>query len=90
MAQIGAAPFIPVSEAAVTAAEKTKAVKDGIDKLSELMPIFMKALDELTALHPFIGGALIRYYMSLQSKRESSYRPGVQDGVHPGAKSSRQ
>jgi hypothetical protein len=57
--QIGAAPFIPILKATVTAVEKTKAVKDGIDKFSERMPILMKALDELAALHPFIGGALI-------------------------------
>ena len=31
---------------------------DGIDKFSEGMPILMKALDELKAIHPFIGGEL--------------------------------
>jgi hypothetical protein len=36
-----------------------KAIKEGIAKLSEGMPIFMNALDELKSLHPFIGGALI-------------------------------
>jgi len=36
-----------------------KAMKEGIAKLSEGMPIFMNALDELKAVHPFIGGALI-------------------------------
>jgi hypothetical protein len=33
-------------------------MKEGIGKLSEGMPIFMNALDELKAVHPFIGGAL--------------------------------
>jgi hypothetical protein len=35
-------------------------IKDGINKFSEGMPILMNALDELKALHPFIGGALNR------------------------------
>ena len=53
---------MPVFKATIAAAEKTdiaKAVKDGIDKFSEGIPILMNALDELTALHPFVGGALI-------------------------------
>jgi len=49
-------------KATVVAAGQTdlgKAMKEGIAKLSEGMPIFMNALDELKAVHPFIGGALI-------------------------------
>jgi hypothetical protein len=36
-----------------------KAIKDRIDKFSEGMPVLLNALDELKALHPFIGGELI-------------------------------
>ncbi|KAF8497394.1 hypothetical protein F5888DRAFT_1906711 [Russula emetica] len=59
--QISAAPYIPFFKATVIAAEKTKAVKDGIDKFTEYMPILMKALDELTALHPFIGVVVLAF-----------------------------
>jgi len=61
--QENAAPFIPIIKATVAGAEQTqtaKAIKERIDKFSESMPIFMKALDELRSLHPFIGGELIR------------------------------
>jgi hypothetical protein len=34
-------------------------MKDGIDKFSQGMPLLMSALDELKAVHPFIGGELI-------------------------------
>ncbi len=34
-------------------------MKDGIDMFSDGIPILMKALDELTALHPLVGGELI-------------------------------
>jgi hypothetical protein len=57
-----AAPLLPVIKATVVAAGQTdlgNAIKEGISKLSEGMPIFMNALDELKAIHPFIGGALI-------------------------------
>jgi hypothetical protein len=60
--QCNATPFIPIVKATVTAAEQShigKAIKDGIDKFSEGMPILMSALDEVKALHPFIGGELI-------------------------------
>ena len=33
-----------------------KAVKEGIDHFFDGMPVFMKALDEVKSLHPFIGG----------------------------------
>jgi hypothetical protein len=35
-------------------------MKDGIDLFSEGIPILMNALDELTALHPFIASELIQ------------------------------
>jgi len=56
-----AAPFIPIINAAVTAVQQTdlgKTIKEGLDIFSEGMPLFMNALDELKALHPFIGGEL--------------------------------
>lgn len=46
----------------VAAVEQTdigKAVKDGIDKFADGVPVFIKALDELKSLHPFIGGEYI-------------------------------
>jgi hypothetical protein len=58
-----AQPFIPVITATVVTAAQSdvgKAIKHGIDKFSEGMPILMKALDELKAVHPFIGGELIQ------------------------------
>jgi len=58
-----AAPYVPIIKATAAGAEQTeiaKAIKERIDKFSESMPIFMKALDELRSLHPFIGGELIR------------------------------
>lgn len=57
-----AQPFIPVITATVVTAAQTdigKTVLHKIDKFSEGMPILMKALDELKAIHPFIGGELI-------------------------------
>jgi hypothetical protein len=61
--QKNAAPFMPTIEATVAGAEQTataKAIKERIDKFSESMPIFMKALDELKSLHPFLRGELIQ------------------------------
>jgi hypothetical protein len=46
-------------KATVAAVEQTdvvKAIKDGIDKFAEGMPVLMNALDELKTIHPFIGG----------------------------------
>ena len=46
-------------KATVAAVEQTdvgKAIKDGINMFSEGMPVLMNALDELKAIHPFIGG----------------------------------
>jgi hypothetical protein len=53
--------FTPLVEAAFGALEQSdtgRAIKEGIDKFLEGMPIFMHALDEVAALHPFIGGML--------------------------------
>ncbi|KAI9448651.1 hypothetical protein F5148DRAFT_1153428 [Russula earlei] len=62
--QDNAAPFMPIITATVLAAQQTdvaKAVKEGIDKLAEGMPVFMKALDELKSLHPAIGGESVQW-----------------------------
>jgi hypothetical protein len=61
--KIDAAPFTPIVKATVAVVEQSdigEAIKERIDKFSEGMPIFMKALDELKSLHPFIGGELIQ------------------------------
>jgi hypothetical protein len=53
--------FTPLVEAAFGAFEESDtglALKEGIDKFLEGMPIFMHALDEVAGLHPFIGGML--------------------------------
>lgn len=55
-------PFIPIVNATVTATMQTdvgKAIKDGINKFSEGMPVLMNALDQVKSLHPFIGGAFV-------------------------------
>jgi len=55
-------PFKPIIDATVAAVQQTdiaKAIKDGINKFSEGMPVLMRALDELKSLHPFIGGVLV-------------------------------
>ena len=54
-----ATPFLPVVKATVAVVENSdfgKAMKEGIDKFSEGIPVFMKALDELKGVHPFLGG----------------------------------
>ena len=61
--QSSAAPFIPVIKATVAVAAQSdigKAIKDRIDNFSEGMPVLMRALDELKAVHPFIGGGSIQ------------------------------
>lgn len=58
-AQSEAAPFTPLIPAAANAVRHTdigKAVAEGIEHFSDGMPILMHALDEVKALHPFIGG----------------------------------
>jgi hypothetical protein len=57
-----AEPFNSAIKATIAAAQQSdmgKAIKEGIDKFSESMPIVMKVLDQLKSLHPFIGGELI-------------------------------
>jgi len=59
------APFQPFIEGAVDDIEKTsigKVVKEGIEKFFDDMPGFMKALDAVAKLHPFIGGTSILLY----------------------------
>ena len=54
-----ATPLLSVMKATVAVVENSDfgmAMKEGIDKFSEGMPIFMKALDELKGVHPFLGG----------------------------------
>jgi hypothetical protein len=58
-AQSEAAPFTPFITTTASAVGRTdigKAVKEGIDHFFDGMPILMHALDEVKALHPFIGG----------------------------------
>jgi hypothetical protein len=46
-------------KATVAVVEQTdvgQAIKDGINTFSEGMPVLMNILDELKAIHPFIGG----------------------------------
>ena len=65
--------MIPIIQAGVAAAQNTdigKAIREGIDKFSEGMPVLMNALDELKAVHPFIGGEFIL------ADLESSGAPG--------------
>ena len=55
-------PFTPIIGATVAVAQQSdigKAIKDGINKFSEGMPVLMRALDELKSLHPFIGGVFV-------------------------------
>jgi hypothetical protein len=62
-------PFISVIKATVAVAEQTdfhKAMKDEIDKFLEDIPLLMNALDELKALHPFIVGESILWYMYME------------------------
>ena len=61
------------------------AINDGIDKLSEGMPILMRALDELKSLHPFIGGVFVPSYTCMLSNTKSSRYVGIQDCVRIGA-----
>jgi hypothetical protein len=51
-------PVIAATVSAVAQSDIGKKIKDGIDKFSEGMPVLMNALDELKAVHPFIGGEL--------------------------------
>jgi hypothetical protein len=56
MVQSNSTPFNPVMKVAVAVAEQSdfgKAMKEGINKFSEGIPVLMNALDELKGLHPF-------------------------------------
>lgn len=56
---------MPVIKATVTAAEQTdfgKVMKDKIDTFSKGIPVLVNALDELKALHPFVGGVSVLLY----------------------------
>jgi hypothetical protein len=50
--------MITATLSAVAQSDIGKKIIDRIDKFSEGMPVLMKALDELKAVHPFIGGEL--------------------------------
>ena len=70
-AQSDVAPFqpLPLIMAVKGAVEQTdlgKAVKEGIDRFFEGMPIFMGALDAVADLHPFIGGASISFQVCMR------------------------
>jgi hypothetical protein len=83
-------PVITATVSAVAHTDIGKKIKDGIDQFSEGMPVLLNALDELKAVHPFIGGELIQELASMQIDREGSCCSGIQDGLHTGAKASRQ
>ena len=57
-------PLVVATVSAVAQSDIGKKIKDGINKFSEGMPIFMNALDELKAVHPFIGGELTQRHAS--------------------------
>ena len=66
------------------------AIKDGINKLSEGIPILMRTLDELKSLHPFIGGVFVPSYTCMLSNTKSSHCVGIQDCLRIGAQSLRE
>ncbi|KAI9459301.1 hypothetical protein F5148DRAFT_1319736 [Russula earlei] len=77
VAQKTAAPFIPIAQATAAAIQQTdmaKAIKEGIDKFAEGMPLFMNALDELKNLHPFVGVVVLAFktVYTLQQKRRDN------------------
>ncbi|KAI0056627.1 hypothetical protein BV25DRAFT_1864510 [Artomyces pyxidatus] len=51
-----------------------KAVQEGIDQFFEGMPVFMKALDAVAELHPFIGAAVMAFktVYTLELKRRDN------------------
>jgi len=53
-------PVITATVAAAAQSDIAKAIKERIDKFSEGIPVLMNALDELKAIHPFIGGKSIQ------------------------------
>ncbi|KAI9438361.1 hypothetical protein H4582DRAFT_257215 [Lactarius indigo] len=76
-AQSNAAPFTPLITAAASAVGQTeigKVVKDGIDHFFDGMPVLMNALDELKALHPFVGVVVLAFtaVYTLEQKRRDN------------------
>ena len=53
-------PVIAATVSVVSQSDIGKKITDRIDKFSEGMPVFLKALDELKAVHPFIDGELVQ------------------------------
>ncbi|KAH9171873.1 hypothetical protein EDB89DRAFT_2070429 [Lactarius sanguifluus] len=76
-AQSNAAPFTPIITAAASAVGQTdigKVVKEGIDRFFDGMPVLMNALDELKALHPFVGVVVLAFkaVYTLEQKRRDN------------------
>ncbi|KAH9077795.1 hypothetical protein EDB83DRAFT_2548774 [Lactarius deliciosus] len=76
-AQSNAAPFTPLITAAASAVGQTEigqAVKEGIDRFFDGMPVLMNALDELKALHPFVGVVVLAFtaVYTLEQKRRDN------------------
>ncbi|KAH9171881.1 hypothetical protein EDB89DRAFT_1851867 [Lactarius sanguifluus] len=76
-AQSDAAPFTPLITAAASAVGQTeisKVVKEGIDRFFDGMPVLMNALDEVKALHPFIGVVVLAFtaVYTLEQKRRDN------------------
>ncbi|KAH9034702.1 hypothetical protein EDB85DRAFT_2288949 [Lactarius pseudohatsudake] len=76
-AQSNAAPFTPLITAAASAVGQTeigKVVKEGIDHFFDGMPVLMNALDELKALHPFVGVVVLAFtaVYTLEQKRRDN------------------
>jgi hypothetical protein len=53
-------PIVTATVAAAAQSDIGKVIKDRIDTFSQGMPVLMNALDELKAVHPFIGSELIQ------------------------------
>ncbi|KAF8273627.1 hypothetical protein EI94DRAFT_1563512, partial [Lactarius quietus] len=68
--------FAPVITAvgAVVQSDIGKGVKEGIDHFFDGMPVFMKALDEVKSLHPFIGVVVLAFtaVYTLEQKRRDN------------------
>jgi hypothetical protein len=62
---------MPGVQAAVTAVQQTdvgKTIKHEINTFSQSIPVFMRALDELKTLHPFIGGEFVLRYTCIHHR----------------------
>ncbi|KAI9464115.1 hypothetical protein BJY52DRAFT_887632 [Lactarius psammicola] len=76
-AQRHAAPLTPLITATASVVGKTdigKAIKEGIDHFFDGMPVLMNALDEVKALHPFIGVVVLAFtaVYTLEQKRRDN------------------